>query len=243
MYIYVCITPKKGTTITVHFKLDCHRAYNIELSTTTSMGYSVPAINIPKKYRRLYAGALYNVIVTTCLLWHNGLAVRLTHVNTLQYRSHPVARRVVWEPGVRAACTRAQEKSRVWKKKKRREKPFRARRGAAGGPLVNVDSGNARAMVLSRQRLRCAAGRRASDSFAYDDFYFTVRDWSGAPILRRPGYELHFCAYLVTNWRKGAPSFSSSIKLSTCHERLYMWLSRYNKVSYGIQLLLVSRSN
>lgn len=68
MRIYMYITPKKGTTITVHFKLDCHRAYNIELSTTTSIGYSFPAINVPKKYRRLYAGALYNVIVTTCLL-------------------------------------------------------------------------------------------------------------------------------------------------------------------------------
>lgn len=94
IYIYLYITPKKGTTITVHFKLDCHRADNIELSTTTSIGYSFPAINVPKKYRRLYADALYNVIVTTCLLWRCHLAVRLADVNTLQYRSHSAARRV-----------------------------------------------------------------------------------------------------------------------------------------------------
>lgn len=120
MRIYMYITPKKGTTITVHFKLDCHRAYNIELSTTTSIGYSFPAINVPKKYRRLYADALYNVIVTTCLLWHNDLAVRLTDVNTLQYEATLL----------RAGCVGAGS-ARRWhgrREQKKKKKSFRMAR-------------------------------------------------------------------------------------------------------------------
>lgn len=86
--------------------------------------------------------------------------------------------------GSRECASLARLHRRKAESEKKREKPFRARRGAAGGPLVNVDSGNARAMVLSRQRLRCAAGRRASDSFGDDDFYFAYQGLKPTPEAR-----------------------------------------------------------